>query len=195
MKSIPKNAPACESTIILLPSLFAGLGPANPTETQTMEGCSVVPFQWVVFLLHGLDTFFDNLVSNAHSFKVLLSLSKEVNSLMVTCNNATREMSICDMSICGNSCSYNVRFWNSIRFTYIYSDIHVLIGGIFVLTERWAISDVWDILGRHQTSQSAVRGGKSSTCQGFVLCWIIICIKGLLKIFLGCSLFLFFFFY
>lgn len=43
---------------------------------------------------------FDSLVSNAHSFKVLLSLSKEVYLLMVTCKNFNREMSICDNSCC-----------------------------------------------------------------------------------------------
>lgn len=58
----------------------------------------------MVFFLYNFDIFFDNFVSNVYSFKVLFLFFKEVNLLMVICNNVIREMSICDMSICGNFC-------------------------------------------------------------------------------------------
>ena len=31
---------------------------------------------------------------------------------------------------------------------------------LLLFTERWAVLDVWDFLGRHQVGQSTLRGGK-----------------------------------
>lgn len=59
--------------------------------------------EWCFFCIV-LIFFFKNFVSNVYSFKVLFLFFKEVNLLMVICNNVIREMSICDMSICGKFC-------------------------------------------------------------------------------------------